>query len=89
MSDAIDPAHAPALRAINATLEGRTEKLKNPHPPTSLAWFAWIVARLGGWSGSTSRGYKPPGPKTIARGLRRLDGHLTGWQLHSALIRLP
>lgn len=89
MSDAIDPMHEPALRAINQKLEGRTEKLKNPHPPTSLAWFAWIVARLGGWSGYSSRGYKPPGPKTIARGLHRLDGRLIGWQLHSALVRLP
>jgi hypothetical protein len=89
MSDAIDPVHEPALRAINQTLEGRTQKLRNPHPPASLAWFGWIVARLGGWSGYTSRGYKPAGPKTIARGLRRLDGRLIGWQLHSALVRLP
>ena len=91
MADAIDPAHAPALTALNARLEGRTEKLKNPHPPASLAWFAWIVARLGGWSGYTSRGYKPAGPKTIARGLIRLDSFLHGWDLanHSADMRLP
>lgn len=81
LSDAADPADVPMLRACNAKLEGRTEKLKNPHPPASLAWLAWIVARLGGWSGYTSRGYKPPGPKTIARGLRKLDGMLDGWHL--------
>jgi hypothetical protein len=89
MTDAIDPAHAPALTALNGRLEERTEKLKNPHPPGSLAWFSWIVARLGGWSGS--RGYKPAGPKTIARGIARLDGFIEGWDsaVHSADVRLP
>ena len=76
------------LDQINRTLEGRTEKLKNPHPSGSLAWFSWIVARLGGWSGYTSRGYKPAGPKTIAHGLMRLDGIIEGWALHSADVRL-
>ena len=78
------------LHALNATLEGRTALLKNPHHPDSLAWFAWIVARLGGWSGYTSKGYKPPGPKTIARGLAKLEGRAAGWNLaHSVNVRLP
>jgi hypothetical protein len=91
MADAIDPANETALKALNGSLEGRTEKLKNPHPLASLAWLAWIVSRLGGWSGYTSRGYKPAGPKTIARGLLRLDAFLEGWSLanHSADVRLP
>ncbi len=53
MADAMGPAYEPALTALNGTLEGRTEKLKSRHPPGSLAWFAWIVARQGGWSGYT------------------------------------
>lgn len=82
LADAVaDPAEVPALRAINPTLEGRTEKLKNPHDPASLAWYVWIAARLGGWSGYTSKGYKPPGPKTLARGLKRLDAMVEGWLL--------
>jgi len=91
VADAVEATALPALEAINRTVEGRTEQLKNPHPPTKLAWFAWIVARLGGWSGYTSRGYKPPGPKTIARGLNRLDGLIKGWNMatHSAHVRLP
>jgi Transposase DDE domain len=84
LADAMDPAHEPALTALNGKLEGRTEKLKNPQPQGSLAWLSWIVARLGGWSGYTSRGYKPAGPKTIARGLARLDGFIEGWELRSA-----
>jgi len=88
---AVDEADMPALRAINATLEGSTEKLKNPHPETSLAYYAWIAARAGGWSGYTSRGYRPPGPKTIARGLKRLDAMIKGWHLANryALHGLP
>ncbi|MGA9865424.1 MAG: hypothetical protein WBQ75_03175, partial [Acetobacteraceae bacterium] len=91
LADALDPADTLALDAINASLEGRTEKLRNPHPTSTLAWFAWVVARLGGWSGYVSRGYKPAGPKTIHRGLTRLDGMISGWHLanHSAHVRLP
>jgi len=89
MADAMDPEHVPALTALNRKLEGRTDKLKNPFPSESLAWFSWIVARLGGWSGYTSSGYKPAGPKTIARGLNRLDSFLEGWGLRSADVRLP
>ena len=51
ITDAADPADMPALRALNTSLEGRTEKLRNPHDESLLAWYAWIVARLGGWSG--------------------------------------
>jgi len=92
LTDAIaDPAEVPALQAINATLQGRTEKLKNPHDPASLAWYAWIAARLGGWAGYTSSGYKPPGPKIMARGLKKLDAIVLGYSLanRSALTGLP
>lgn len=91
LTDALDTTDQPALVQLNATLEGRTEKLKNPYDPASLAWLAWIVARLGGWSGYTSRGYRPPGPKTIHDGLLRLDPILLGWSLanRSADVRLP
>ncbi|HVB68972.1 MAG TPA: IS4 family transposase [Acetobacteraceae bacterium] len=92
LSDAIaHPSEIPALQAINATLQGRTDKLKNPFDPASLAWYAWIVARMGGWSGYTSKGYRPPGPKTIARGLRKIDAMVAGWQIRdrSAVTGLP
>jgi hypothetical protein len=91
LTDVADAAEVPALRAIGASLEGRTEKLKNPFDPASLAWYAWIAARLGGWSGYNSRGYKPAGPKTMARGLKRLDAMVQGWMLanRSALVGLP
>jgi hypothetical protein len=80
-TDAVDAANMPALRCLSVSLEGPTEKLKNPHDPVTLAWFCWIVARLGGWSGYTSKGYKPAGPKTMHHGLLRLEGILTGWHM--------
>ena len=76
-----DSSEVPALKAINASLEGRTEKQKNPFNPASLAWYAWIAARLGGWSGYTSKGVSPPGPKIMARGTRKLDGMVKGFLL--------
>lgn len=90
LTDAVDPTDMTPLSELNASLEGRTEKLRNPHDPGLLAWYAWIVARLGGWSGYTSRGYKPPGPKTMHHGLIQLEQILRGWHLanRSAHVRL-
>ncbi len=38
-----------ALEAVNAQVEGKTGKQKNPHTRRGRAWAAWIIARLGGW----------------------------------------
>ena len=46
-----------------------------------LAWYVWTVARLGGWSGYTPRGYKPPGPKTMHHDLIQIDQILFGSHL--------
>ena len=45
-TDVIDPALLSVAEAIGPTLEGKTERQKNRHPPHWLAWLAWIVARL-------------------------------------------
>jgi hypothetical protein len=57
------------LIALQPSLEGRTAARKNPHPPDTLAWAAWFIARLGGWDGYPKS--KPPGPITFARGYAR------------------
>src|ERR1700722_15773058 len=46
-TDVIDPTLLPAAEAIGPTLEGKTERQKNPHLLRSLAWLSWIIARLG------------------------------------------
>lgn len=65
------------LQVLNEKLQGRTEKLKNPHPKESLAYASWVVARIGGWSGYASE--RPPGPITITHGLTRFFDILTGY----------
>ena len=39
------------LSGLNRTLEGKTEKQKNPYKPDSNLWVLWIMARLGRWKG--------------------------------------
>lgn len=56
-----------ALQALLPELEGATAAQKNPHPTRSLAWAAWIIAKLGGWDGYASS--RPPGPITFKHGL--------------------
>ena len=35
------------LEVLVPTLEGKTERQKNPHPTRGLARACWVVARLG------------------------------------------
>ncbi len=67
------------LEQISPTVNGRTAQQRNPHPNASLAWAAWIIARLGGWSGYQSQ--RPPGTVTFERGLQLFQGIFTGWKL--------
>jgi hypothetical protein len=65
MLDAFDPADQSILEAASMQLEGKTARQKNPHPKGSLAFAAWVIARLGGWTGY----YGKPGPQVMRRGL--------------------
>jgi hypothetical protein len=65
LADAFDPEHRPILEAVCKRLEGKTERQQNPHPKGSLAFAAWVIARLGGWTGY----YGKPGPKVMRIGL--------------------
>ena len=65
LADAFEPADHPILEAASAQLEGKTAKQKNPHPRGSLAFAAWVIGRLGGWTGY----YGKPGPQVMRRGL--------------------
>jgi len=67
------------LTALNQQYEARTKRLKNPHPPDTLAWAAWIIGRLGGWDGYPSS--KPPGPTTFKNGLEYFNAVAAGWSL--------
>lgn len=79
LEDAFDPDDRLALEAISADLEGQTAKQKNPHPKGSLAFAAWVFARLGGWSGY----YGKPGPVVMLHGLTRFQAIKHGWALRN------
>ena len=73
-----------ALHALLPRLEGHTALQKNPHPPESLAWASWMIAKLGGWDGYPKS--KPPGPITIRHGLQDFHSIAQGgsWRSQSA-----
>src|SRR5229473_1962158 len=66
LTDAFDPDDQPILEAVSTKLAGKTERQCNPHPKGSLAFAAWVIARLGGWTGY----YGKPGPQVMRRGLQ-------------------
>lgn len=80
------PGQITVLHALTPQPEGKTAKQKNPHPRDSLAWAAWHIARLGGWTGYASE--RPPGPITFTRGLQRFQAIAEGFLL-AQLSREP
>jgi hypothetical protein len=77
--DAFSEGDMRVLAAIERSLPGKTAAQSNPHPRDSLAWAAWLIARLGGWTGYASQ--KPPGPKTMHLGLTEFEAIASGWSL--------
>jgi len=65
LAEAFEPGDQPVLEALSPQLEGATAKQKNPHPRGTLAFAAWVIARLGGWTAY----YGKPGPKVMRIGL--------------------
>jgi hypothetical protein len=76
---AFNKAEQQCLVQLNKQLEGKTEKLRNPHRPETLAYAAWIIARLAGWSGYKSQ--RPAGPIDFLIGLQRFNERFQGFML--------
>ncbi|MGE0213553.1 MAG: IS4 family transposase [Parvibaculaceae bacterium] len=79
LEDALDRDQQEALEAVSANLEGKTVRQKNPHPRGSLAFAAWVFARLGGWTGY----YGKPGPIVMLHGLVQFHAIKHGWTLRN------
>jgi hypothetical protein len=77
LTDVFDPDDQPALVRTCRSLEGKTQRQKNPHPEGSLAYAAWVFARLGGWNAY----YGKPGPIIMLRGLTQFHAIKHGWSL--------
>jgi len=78
--EVFDDRQLQVLDALQAQLQGRTDKQKNPYPPRSLVWAAWTIARLGGWSGYESE--RSAGPITMRDELQRFDAIVQGYFLN-------
>ncbi|UIJ94190.1 IS4 family transposase [Sinorhizobium meliloti] len=69
MTDTFEAGDLALLKALTEKLEGKTARQKNPHPEGSLAYAAWVCARLGGWTGY----YGKPGPAVMLSGWLRFQ----------------
>jgi hypothetical protein len=69
------------LEKVNKKIERQTQKQKNPYEEKTLAWIAWIIARIGGWTGYKSQGV--PGYITIKNGLDKYHQQYEGFLMFS------
>lgn len=76
-SNAFNDEQIKVLAAFDAQYAGTTKLQSNPHPKQSLAWAAWIIARLGGWDGYPRT---KPGPITMRHGLEYFLGVAAAYQ---------
>lgn len=81
---AFTPHEIDTLAALESRFKGKTRLQSNPHPKNSLAWAAWIIAKLGGWNGYASS--KPPGPITFYNGLAYFRACADGWALRDVYM---
>ena len=74
-----NPYAIDVLGALNKKFDAKTARQRNPNTPHSLAWAAWTIARLGGWTGYHSD--KSAGPITMRDGLQRFNAIVDGYEL--------
>jgi hypothetical protein len=75
---AFTPGDIELIAMLNARLQGKTARQKNPHPKNTLAWAAWVIAKLGGWHEYEA---KPPGPITFHNGLAYFHTIAAAWAM--------
>jgi Transposase DDE domain len=84
LGDAFDPEDQSLLEAFCGRLEGKTDRQKNPHPKGSLAYAAWVCARLGGWTGY----YGKAGPIVMLQGWLQFHAAKQGVTLLTAALNV-
>jgi hypothetical protein len=67
------------LMLLCKKLEGKTQKQRNPYAEGTMAYAAWVIARLGGWKGLNSQG--KAGIKTMAWGVEAFHQQYQGYLL--------
>lgn len=71
-TDLFTPEEIILLDKLRPGLEGKTERSKNKNKPHTLAYYIWMVARLGNWKPEDR---DPPGPITFKRGWETLENY--------------
>jgi len=69
------------LKQLQPKLEGKTDKQKNKFMLNSMAWAAWIIAKLGCWNGYNSTHL--PGWQTMFDGLQKFNAMFDGWSMNA------
>ena len=77
LEEAFDPADRPSWRLFRASSKARRSVRKTPIAKGTLAYAAWVIARLGAWDGY----YGKPGPKVMRLGLQDFQLIKYGHQL--------
>lgn len=72
-TDVFEEHEIELLAKISPALEGGSEKSKNKNKPQNLAFFVWVIARLGNWKPEDR---DPPGPITFKRGWEVFENYL-------------
>ena len=79
LGDVFDPDDRPALERDLSKPGRQNRKAEEPAPAGSLAYAAWVFARLGGWTGY----YGKPGPIVMLSGLTQFHAIKHGWTLRN------
>lgn len=74
------PQECQLLTALHPRYAKKKEGHLCPYKVNSLSWAVWLIAHLGGWSG-TKFDKRPPGVISLLRGYRRFNDLLLGFNL--------
>ncbi|WP_083631473.1 IS4 family transposase [Labilibacter marinus] len=78
------PSELDFIQILNQTMEGDTQKQKNPFNIGSIAYCSWVFARLSGWSGYASQ--PRPGYISLKRGLDIFRIKYEGYSLAMSVL---
>lgn len=78
------PPETEFIQILNKTLEGETQKQKNPFDIGTIAYCSWVLGRLSGWSGYASQ--PRPGYISIKRGLDIFKIKYEGYSLAMSVL---
>lgn len=83
-SSCLDAEQVKYLKALQPSLQGKTKLQQNPFEIETLAWAAWLIARLGGWKPAPLN-KRPFGVVSLCRGMQVFQNQFQGWLIAMSL----